>query len=196
MKLNSSKAFSLLELLLVIIVISVILVSSLNLYHRYKFERDIALIKQDAEQLGQSLNLYYYRHCHELVPSGGKPLQMTVTLAQLQGDGLLPAKSLVTVPGVVFSMYIRTDYSWKAIYQLWVFATIDRSMVEVDYIRGFLKAVNDPREPTAVNTIGWMHLPSQKIATMDSANWIMNSTLQQFSKATRDPKKAVSVCPY
>lgn len=176
---NSSKAFSLIELLFVVSIISVMLVSTMIYAKKSKFETDVNLLQRNAEQLGQSLNLYYYKHCRDF-PKGAA-FNQTVTIADLENEQLLPPGSFKVLPWVSFTMAIRSDISWYTDYNLWVFATINESQGIIDYIKAQLDAVFDIMNPGDTKKIGWVRLPSQKVSTMETANWVMGAGLQEFN---------------
>ena len=189
----SARGFSLIELLMVLVVISTIITGSLRLHHQYRLQAETDQIRQNAEQLGQSLNLYYYLTCQDYPVPGKAIVNQPVTLEALHSAGVLPEHAVVSIAGVTFSLQISLDSPLDSYYHLWVMATIKQPQAVVDYIRTQLNASEDPHGDNT--TIAWMKLPVQKTATMDTANWMMNAGLQEFNKRYQI-KAGKSSCTY
>lgn len=176
MQSNSSKAFSLIELLLVMCVMGVIFASILNVYKKQQLDRDISLIQANAEQLGQALNLYYFKHCPKKVPG----YYQAVTIEQLKAEGLLDPNKLAAIPWVSYKMSIAIENVFIKDFHLWVAAKINQPQSVVDYIKGRANAVDVNWEDPDPKTIRWLRLPSQKPPTMGTDNWILDAGRAQF----------------
>ena len=193
---NSSKAFSVIELLLVISLVSIMLVSAIRYYQEKKFEVELNALQHNVEQLGQWLNLYYYLECRKNPPfptPGGIVYNREVTLLQLIKAGVSPVNSLVYVPWAHYSMRISLDSPADSDYHLWVIAKINKSQETISYLKGRLNAIAAPDGDSTA--IAWMRLPSQKVASMDTADWIMGAGLQEFNKYYRIGGKSTP-CAY
>lgn len=169
---NSLSAYTLIELLLVISIIGFFLVAALNFYRQHQFQQQVSYIKNNADQLGQALNLYYYIKCAD----PDFPPAAALTIQDLQEAGVLPANVLKDISWVNYKMLIKSAYP-KQGFRLIVQAVIDQPEYRVQYIRGQLNALYE-----AKGTISWSYLPSQKPAAVRDENWILGAGLGAFKK--------------
>lgn len=183
---NTSKAFSLLELLLAVSVISLLLVSALNFYRQNQFQQQIRYLKNNADQLGQALNLYYHLICSESLRPPTPGFLFPVTFEALKQTGVLQTNALKNVAWANFQMSIRTN-SQGDNYILVVLATINQPAYIIDYIRGQVQGLSDSKIIADKNTIVWIYLPSQKPVNMQDSNWIGAAGLEAFKKSVGVP---------
>ena len=71
-------AFTLLEILLVLVIAGAVMMASMRCYQAYAQEQNIAVIQDNVQMLFQAMDQYYLSHCHNGAP-------FTVTLADLPG---------------------------------------------------------------------------------------------------------------
>lgn len=206
--------YSLLELLLVFVVMSVIALMAVNRYRLYEQEKDIAAVKQNINLLMQATNAYYHVCCNSIV--GINPItppcvtdqtcinqkKFCVTTNYLKQANLLPNLILnklapdINSYTVSASLSGKTSLTQKPIYLLTVTANLN--IPTTGGLIGWYQGILGASRITGTTSLAWDQLPSYIIPTMESGLGLTATTLRQFKETillqTRNPLE--STCGY
>lgn len=187
---KEQRGFSLLELLLVLVIISIIMYLGITRYFTYKREADIQIIQQNVNLLFNSLNDYYYSCCNSQIPRNFCTAEDNFVVNQqaLQKEHLWPnliSTSIATPNDYSVAVNkIGSTLSGKDIYQVIVQLTLTNvSSASSHYYQTILGATSLLNTAgTSGFTLAWIRLPTYSIPKMSGHLWIQNTGLNYFKE--------------
>lgn len=183
------KAFTLLELMLVLVLAAIITFMGISRYQLYRRDKDIAAIQQNIYLLFQATDVYYHITCNASQP-------FSVTIQDLKNANLMPMlfkTELATLNDyqVSASNIGTTAKTQKPIYMLQVSVTLNVPSSTLNWYQQLLNATS-----TQGQLVIWQKLPSFSVQTMSSGLWIMNTGLRQFKENNTMTQQGDNSCAY
>lgn len=183
------KAFTLLELMLVLILAAVITFMGISRYQLYRHDKDIAALQQNVYLLFQATNIYYHTTCKA-------NQSFSVSIQDLKNANLMP--NLFNTEFASINDYQvsatnigNTVQTQKPIYRLQVSVTLNVPTNTIDWYRQRLNATAAQGQQ-----IIWQKLPSYSIPTVSAGLWIMNTGLRQFKENNTLKSQGDNTCAY
>lgn len=192
---QKNNGITLFEILLVLLIMSSILLFSVNRYIIYKRDKDIAAVQQNINLLFQATNTYYHlccsakngvQHNNPQCDTACLNNQFCVNLNDLVNANLITESNINTTAlakhyAVSALLMGYTQHSQKPIYKLIVSANLNVPVSSMAFYQNLLNAseINENNS----QQLDWGKLPSYQIVTMNSHAWINTAGLRQFKEA-------------
>jgi type II secretory pathway pseudopilin PulG len=183
------KAFTLLELMLVLVLAAVITFIGISRYQLYRRDKDVIALQQNVYLLFQATNVYYHLTCKASQP-------FSVSIQNLQQANLLPnlfQTELATLSNYQVSAKSmgNTAQTQKPIYMLQVSVTLTVPSSTVSWYQQRLNATSSQGQQVI-----WQKLPSYSVPTVSPGLWIMNTGLRQFKENNTLKNQGDDTCAY